>query len=371
MNDMEQNIERSIRIFLASLKSEKTRLEYLKSLEKFKKHFQIDSFTEYLKKDPKDIQLDLEDYLLWMRENVFTNSIPTYYHPIQTFLEMNDVMINFKKLRRLFPERAKTAVERGWTTEEIQKMLKVSDNLRITAVIHFENASGGRLGLCDGLLIKHLVPIQDASYGKCYAITGYADSKEEYLTFLTPEATKALDDYLDLRRAKGETITSESPVFSKERRTSKTESAQSSSLGGSIMELQKKAGLRNPKNKKHGRFAVQANHGFRHRFNEIVKSSNLINPHVAERLLSHSSKMLPLDSIYYHPDLDTMWKEYKKVIPLITIDPTERLLLDKQNLESEVTELSKIKENTKIQALEIEKLTKMVELIQKTREITS
>ncbi|MEX2191801.1 MAG: hypothetical protein WD717_00255 [Nitrosarchaeum sp.] len=117
---MEQNTERSIRIFLASLKSEKTRLEYIKSLEKFRKHFQIDSFNEYLKKDPKDIQLDLEDYLLWMRENVFTNSIPTYYHPIQTFLEMNDIMINFKKLRRLFPERAKTAIERGWTTEEIE-----------------------------------------------------------------------------------------------------------------------------------------------------------------------------------------------------------------------------------------------------------
>lgn len=364
MNQMEENTERSIRIFLASLKSEKSRLEYVKSLEKFRKHFQIQSFNEYLKKDPKDIQLDLEDYLLWMRENVFTNSIPTYYHPIQTFLEMNDVMINFKKLRRLFPERAKTAIERGWTTEEIQKMLKVSDSLRITSVIHFENASGGRLGLCDGLLIKHLVPVNDTEYGKCYAITGYADSKEEYVTFLTPEATKALDEYLDLRRSKGETITSTSPVFRKERRTDKIEPALGRSLGGSIMEIEKKAGLRDPKNKKHGRFPIQANHGFRHRFNEIVKSSNLINPHVAERLLSHSSKTLPLDSIYYHPNLETMWEEYRKIIPLITIDPTERLLLEKQNLESEVTELNEIKEKTKSQSLEIEKLNKMVERLQ-------
>lgn len=46
---MEPNNERSIRIFLASLKSEKSKLDYVKSLEKFKKHFQIESFDEYLK----------------------------------------------------------------------------------------------------------------------------------------------------------------------------------------------------------------------------------------------------------------------------------------------------------------------------------
>ncbi len=97
----------------------------------------------------------------------------------------------------------------------------------------------------------------------------------------------------------------------------------------------------------------------------------MINPHVAERLLSHSSKMLPLDSIYYHPDLDTMWKEYKKVIPLITIDSTERLLLEKQNLDSKVTDLHKIKENAEIQAIEIEKLKKMMQRLDNSIPVTT
>jgi len=52
-----------------------------------------------------------------MRESNHPNAIPTFYYPIQTFLEMNDVMINFKKMRRLFTEQVKTAIERGWTTE--------------------------------------------------------------------------------------------------------------------------------------------------------------------------------------------------------------------------------------------------------------
>ena len=50
-------------------------------------------------------------------------------------------------------------------------------------------------------------------FGKCYAINGYAGEIEEYTTFLTPEATIALDKYLDKRRADGESITYTSPVL--------------------------------------------------------------------------------------------------------------------------------------------------------------
>jgi len=54
---------------------------------------------------------------------------------------MNDIMINFKKIRRLFPAKVKTAVERGWTVEEIRKMLFVANDTRSQAIIHFENAT--------------------------------------------------------------------------------------------------------------------------------------------------------------------------------------------------------------------------------------
>ncbi|WP_316506058.1 hypothetical protein [Nitrosopumilus sp.] len=48
-------------------------------------------------------------------------------------------MINFKKIRRLFPAKVKTAVERGWTVEEIRKMLLVANDTRSQAIINFEN----------------------------------------------------------------------------------------------------------------------------------------------------------------------------------------------------------------------------------------
>jgi integrase len=356
--------ERSVKIFLASLKSPKTKEDYLRNLDRFRQYAEFDGFDDFVLRDSKDIQRLVEDYVLQMRENEHPNTIPTHYYPIQSFLEMNDVSINFKKIRRLFPEKKKTAVERGWTTDEVQKMLSITTDLRTMAIIYFENASGGRIGLFDELQIKHLHEINDETYGKCYAITGYAESKEEYMTFLTPEATKALDDYLNYRKSRGHLLTPDDFVFTG-KKTSGNLSTSSKNLGASVVYVAKKAGLRNPLTKKGSRYPIPTNHGFRHRFNELLKSSNIVNPHIVEKFLSHKSRLIPLDSVYFSPNIETMFAEYKKVIPLLTIDPSERLLLEKQDLESENSKLKESKENSEQQALEIEKLTKMVERLQK------
>ena len=65
----------------------------------------IENYDKFVELPEKKIQNVIEDYILELRETEHPNSIPTYYYPIQTFLEMNDVMINFKKMRRLFPQR--------------------------------------------------------------------------------------------------------------------------------------------------------------------------------------------------------------------------------------------------------------------------
>ena len=49
----------------------------------------------------------------------------------------------------------------------------------------------------------------------CKSVKVYADSYEEYHTFIHAEAVKALDEYLESRKRKGEKITSDSWVFIK------------------------------------------------------------------------------------------------------------------------------------------------------------
>lgn len=343
-------MERSLEMFEASIKTNATKTAYINGLNRFKEFAKIESFDEFIKLETTVIQRHVEDYILFMRKNVHPNALRSYYFPIQGFLEMNDIMINFKKMRRLFPETVKTQVERGWTTEEIQRMLEVSDSLRTTAIIHFENATGGRVGIFQDLKIKHLKEIVDSRYGKCYCVTGYAGSKEEYITFLTPEATKALDRYLDSRQSE---LTPESPVFSK----ISGKISSSNNLGSVMYYVQKKAGLRKQEDKKGSRFGVPSNHGFRHRFNEIIKSSNLINPHTAERLLSHSSKLIPLDTIYFNPDMETVFSEYKKIIPLITISDIERLRIENQSIKVERSAYEKLRKDMEERLTELTRLS--------------
>ena len=47
----------------------------------------------------------------------------------------------------------------------------------------------------------------------CKSVLFYEGSNEEYLGFLTPEASKAVEEYLEERRKDGELIDQSSPVF--------------------------------------------------------------------------------------------------------------------------------------------------------------
>ena len=63
---------------------------------------------------------------------------------------------------------------------------------------------------------------------------------------------------------------------------------------------------------KHGnRFNVQADHGFRKRFNTILKIDNSVNHNIAEKLMGHKNG---LDWVYFTPSLEEPFTEFKKVI---------------------------------------------------------
>ena len=144
-------------MFLAGLNTDVTREGYTLRMKYFQDWAKFEKFSDLLKMDPKELQALIEDYIFYRIDNNHPNSIGGYYFPIQAFLEMNDVLLNFKKLKRLLPSKTKTAVERGWTNTEIESMLGVCKNLMQKAVIHFENGSGGRMGIFNDLKMKHII----------------------------------------------------------------------------------------------------------------------------------------------------------------------------------------------------------------------
>ncbi|MDH3311993.1 MAG: hypothetical protein OEM28_02465 [Nitrosopumilus sp.] len=119
------NIERCFRLFLAELKTEVTREGYTIRMQYFKKFAKFEKYSDLLEMDTKEPPMLIEDYIFYRIDNNHSNSIGGYYYPIQAFLEMNDILLNFKKLKRLLPSKVKTVVERGWTNTEIEDMLNM------------------------------------------------------------------------------------------------------------------------------------------------------------------------------------------------------------------------------------------------------
>ena len=373
-------MERCFRLFLAGLSDSKaTRDGYTDRMRYFKEWAKFEKYSDLLKMDPKKLQALIEDYIFYRIDNNHPNSIGGYYYPIQTFLEMNDVLLNFKKLKRLLPSHVKTAIERGWNETEIRDMLSVSKNLIQRAVIHFENASGGRTGVFNDLKMKHLILLVDDKEvtfedwlkdisldltNACTAIIGYADEKEEYVTFLTPEATGAFFKYVKKRIADGEKVSTESPAFRKVYRLGGQPviPATSKSLQSIVYHVQQKAGLRDPRTKKGTRYAVPTNHGFRHRFDEIIKSVPGINAHSSEKIFAHTSRLIPMDSTYNNPTIQKLFVEYKKIIPYIMIDETERQKMELHKKEEINQELRK--KNDDIEELKRQQKQDKAELLE-------
>ena len=92
-----------------------------------------------------------------LKEIYSPNSIPTMYYGIELFLSMNDVTINMKKLRRMFPTKVKRTGDKPYTSEDIQQMLSVTRYRRDKAFILFLASTGARIELskvCNSDMLK-------------------------------------------------------------------------------------------------------------------------------------------------------------------------------------------------------------------------
>ncbi|MDH3486828.1 MAG: hypothetical protein OEL82_02130 [Nitrosopumilus sp.] len=99
--------QRSLLLFENSIKSKATKKEYFKSLNRFKDFFKLKDFDSIIQMEEKQLQIMIEYYVLEIKNYLSPNTIPTRIFPIQTFCDVNDVVINWKKIRRLFPAKVK------------------------------------------------------------------------------------------------------------------------------------------------------------------------------------------------------------------------------------------------------------------------
>ena len=294
--------QRSMVLFAESIKSKYTKCNYVSHLNTFKKFVGIDDEDEFLNMSGEKLQAMLENYVIHLKHTANPNSIPSKFKGLKHFCIVNRIKVNWDIIHKFFPQKQKPSNLRAYSTNEINAMLSTTTSLRDKALIHFLASTGVRIGVFDhDLTIQHMKHMPS----KHMAVLFYAGSIEEYWSFLTPQATKSLTQYHVMRKNDGEIFDSDTPIFA----TSKFASKQLS-LNGARSVIYRIVSKTTVRLKQGDRFDVQIDHGFRKRYNTILKLDNHINYNVAEKLMGHKNG---LDGVYFTPTLDELFTEFKKI----------------------------------------------------------
>lgn len=324
---------RSLLKFQESIKSEKTLKNYSDHLRRFCDYYKILDSDELLSFDIERLQIMIEDYTIHLKNTINPNSVPIYMTGVRHFCIMNRLMIHWEIVNKMFPEKIKRAGSSYWKTSQIQKMLESTSSKRNRALVHFLASTGGRIGVLDyELTLKHLVDMPNS----CKAILLYPDSKDEYWAFLTPEASQALEEYFDERKHDHEVFGPETPLFRSVYQLGIAKSKQLHSAGAKsiIYRLINNAGVERTRVNRH--FDIQMDHGFRKRFNTVLKLDNDVNSNIAEKILGHKNG---LDGVYFKPTREQCLTEFIKAIPELTINDSLRQKSEIERLENEKSEL--------------------------------
>ena len=334
-------LPRCMQIFNQSIKSEQTRIAYTKGLNRFLKMTKISSPEKLLKMTQKDTQILVEDYVFSLKTQVNPSTVETYLTGVKLFFVMNDVILNWAKIKKFLPERPKRLGSKAYTTEDVRSIISKSPNPRYKAMILFMASSGVRVGSLHEMQMKHLTNMPH----DCKSILVYPKTKDEYTTFISNEASLALEEYHNERIRQGDTITDDSFLFT----NGKNWDFKKMSNESVTITLKYHISKIHRTKESENRYEKQTNHAFRKRFNTILKSNESVNISLAERLMGHS-QTVSLDNSYFDPSLENLFKEYLKVLPDLLVD--ERYTLTSENIQKQqrIEELES--KNVKIELLE-------------------
>jgi len=360
-------MQRSFLVFENSIKSPETLKRYKYYLDIFIKFFHLKDYDSLASIDSKQLQVMVEDYVMDLKKRVNPNSVPTYINPLQMFFDVNDNEIKWKKIRRLFPAKIKATGRKAYTRDDIARMLNLEPKQRNRVIIHILASTGMRKGALPDLRIKHLKKMEH----DCYSFLVYEGSTEEHWSFLTPEASRELDLYFEERKNDGEKLDGNSPVFRMTYQIGiqKVRPMSDKAIDQTVGRIVRRARLRE---KNGNRYDKMLNHGFRKRFETIVKMNKEIPVAIAERLIGHKAyyddrgNHIQLDENYFVPEVEQLFNFFEKVIPGLTIDNStkKQAEIDKLKQEKKTSQ----NQSTKINELEskIEMLTHKIDLINNT-----
>jgi integrase len=297
------------RNFVETCRSPATRKMYSKALKYFMSYLQLSpqDYDKLLDKDHKAIQMDICDFVTFMKKEHSSATMTLYLAAINKFYAMNDIStLNWKKIHSFEGEKEKRTEDRPYTHSEIQLLLqKTTPSNR--AIILLMCSSGLRVGAFEKLRIRDLESID--KYG-IYKVNVYATSKKSrYFSFCSVECRKEIDSYLEWRKRWGERLEPDAPLFrrdfnslaERDRSKERVKSFQSDAIRWFIGRLLRDTGIRpvapiietesgsiSKSRLPHPRSHIMQCHGFRKFFETNAFKAGMNNMYI-RRLLGQKS----------------------------------------------------------------------------------
>ncbi len=347
--------------FINAIKSPATKEGYETSLIRYLNHIKQKTPDDLLvhAASPRYIESQIIDYIMSLRNNqVGYATIQHLIAPIFTFYQLNDVVLNRKKVSRYMGEYKRVVKDRPYTTEQIQQALQTAD-VRVRMVILLLSSTGARIGSLPSLTLGNLTKIPQYNL---YKIVFYEGTNNEYYTFTTREcALTGIDNYLSYRQRCGEKLTF-NPQFQKwepdntpliRRQFDVNDLLQVRNPQPMALDALRwilashlvKCGLRDvehptataPNSSKRVRKPISLSNGFRkHVISTFIEAG--LNHEIRELIVDHATH---LDSNYFRPTEDQVLQEYLKAEPYLTISDRYR---DKRKIEALTIDRSQYEE---------------------------
>jgi integrase len=326
----------SIELFRAALRSPSTRDPYERRLIGFLRTINLvpDDFVAMAKKNSSSVEKMIISFISKQNSRaqigeITTATVGNCLKAVRLLLEMNDISLNWKKIRRVLPRARRYALDRIPTVEEIHEIIEASD-IREKALTLVFVSSGIREGAIEHLKVNDYTQIKRDEKIVAGRLVIYSGDPEMYISFVTPEACHALDKYLDFRREHGDEIKQTSPLFrdkfdpikglyghGKDNSKDVVIPMTAPAVRQYYNRLLFSIGIRNQRKRRHD-FSV---HGFRKFFKTKAEIGGM-KPINIETLMGHSTG---ISDSYYRPTESELLEDYLKVVDHLTIKSEDRL----------------------------------------------
>ena len=363
----QQQQEEEQRVYLVTEghRSKHTSASYQSAFKHFKKYMQIEDERILANLKTSVIEQKIIGYM----ENLAGQgrarmTLEVHKSALFYFFEMNGIVLNKRKISRFIPSQAQendndndgNDLDRTYTVEEIHRIINEGcSDLRSKLMVMLMASAGMRVGALYDLRVGELVKLDKYPL---YMISVYArDRSARHYTFATPECTELIDVYLDYRRRLGENITEKSPLIREmfDNHNPFIINAPrhlSPRMSQIVLEqVLKRSGVNQGlglRPRVRARRAIMRSHGFRKFFiTQMIKAK--VDYNTREFLVGHKVAR-GLDYNYDRTSVEDRLEEWRKAIPLLTIDPSQRLQTKVKELETGMAqEIARLKSRVQLQ----------------------